>query len=610
MIEKSGKKLLACDIPPLKISPVYPGAVIGAAAVPAVTNADETETAALISREPHTAPPAGTATALSRILARENTPAVLAPLPDGQGLAAVFAFDEIVSGYFRLDVTAPAGTIIDLAYDDELENDRVIPHRYPDGPNYKSADRYFSDGSRREYGSTILEKGFRYVQVVFRNFSAPVTVHGVGATNRLYPFTRTAQFRSNDFLLNKVYDLCLETMRKCTTDTVTDCPWRERAFWVNDMIVENAVTLQAFGDPRLNARCLRLACSNRRADGLIPGVCPDTDEPGLVLIPTNLFLILMLEDYLLYSGDTATVKELLPEAAAVLEIFRGWEDVDGLVTPPEKYWNFFDWSYELNDINMNGRKCAPLNWLYCRILPVYDRLCAVCDLPHNASAAAERAAAIAAACDRTFYDPVRQRYVDWRTADGSFGPVASQLSQALALVSGFLPEERRTAVLSALERDELLIPELYLHSFLFAAWRENRRAEPGLARIRRYWGHLARIGLAAICEAGVHQVGKAAFGNAGSMCHGFATAPVSFAQTTLLGIVPTAPGFREFVFDPQPGDLTELSGSVPVPTGEIRVRWQRQDHRLDAELTVPEGTVAVCRNQRYESGFHRFSIEL
>ncbi|MCQ2389595.1 MAG: hypothetical protein MJ138_07765 [Kiritimatiellae bacterium] len=60
----------------------------------------------------------------------------------------------------------------------------------------------------------------------------------------------------------------------------------------------------------------------------------------------------------------------------------------------------------------------------------------------------------------------------------------------------------------------------------------------------------------------------------------------------VLGVVPTKPGWAEFKFDPRPPkSVTWAKGAVPTPKGLLRVEWKRDGGRIVEKLSVPEGLV-------------------
>ncbi len=195
--------------------------------------------------------------------------------------------------------------------------------------------------------------------------------------DRRYPVSGdAAAFHCSDPALDRLFDVCRETLSACATDTLIDCPWREGALWVNDLITENVLWLRAFGDGRLNARCLRLALSDRQAvDGLLSGVCPCDGQDQYVLAPTNLFFPMILEEYVRFSGDLPLAAEAVTALHRVFDTVRGWHTGDGVIQTPSRYWNFVDWAYQFVGRELNGKRCSVVSWFHAHGLRAMARLC-------------------------------------------------------------------------------------------------------------------------------------------------------------------------------------------------------------------------------------------
>jgi hypothetical protein len=56
-----------------------------------------------------------------------------------------------------------------------------------------------------------------------------------------------------------------------------------------------------------------------------------------------------------------------------------------------------------------------------------------------------------------------------------------------------------------------------------------------------------------------------------SLCHAWGASPLYLLGRYYLGVKPTAPGYRQFVIEPQLGGLAWIEGSVPTPRGDIQV---------------------------------------
>lgn len=59
----------------------------------------------------------------------------------------------------------------------------------------------------------------------------------------------------------------------------------------------------------------------------------------------------------------------------------------------------------------------------------------------------------------------------------------------------------------------------------------------------------------------------------------------------ILGVRPTAPGYRTWKFEPHPGNLTFAEGRVPTPKGVFAVRWDRVGSKLKCRIQEPNAAV-------------------
>ena len=382
------------------------------------------------------------------------------------------------------------------------------------------------------------------------------------------------------------------------------------------MLVENRTSLCCFGDYRLTRHALALAFDEQAEDDLITSSCPGRrGSPFAVILSANLTLALVLQDYWLYSGDAATVRRHYPRLKRIMARFRSWLTPDGALSPPADYWNFFDWSYELNGTIFTGRRSSLLNCLYLLAMRAMGRLAPVAgEKPEWDERALQH---LSDQTRHAFWRPELGCLVDGEECDASpevlkaLGiPEAphreqpiSRLPHAFALLAGMEPV---TDYLPSVLDEHLLTPDFYYLFFLLEAMAECGKPGVALRNIRNYWSQVVESGSPTIWEAGVHCPGKAAFGGSASLCHGFSTAPAAFLQRVGLGVTPLEPGFRRFRFAPQLPELRFAQGRVPTPYGAIRASWRCENGEFHAELAVPSGCVASTPAGEFPSGLHRF----
>lgn len=78
-----------------------------------------------------------------------------------------------------------------------------------------------------------------------------------------------------------------------------------------------------------------------------------------------------------------------------------------------------------------------------------------------------------------------------------------------------------------------------------------------------------------------------------SLAHAWSTGVTPLLTRHVLGVAPTAPGFKRWVVKPAAGagrDVTWARGVVPTPWGDITVRWWTEDGRFEMEVNAPEDT--------------------
>ena len=580
------------------------------------------EFAKISTSEPHSPLPEGTMSELYT-LASGGEHSVQLPLPsDGGGVTFVADFAKEVSGFVEIEVSADSGVVVDIAYEEELyKNDRLRADHTHTNPTYQFADRFILRSGRQTIGSKLMDRGFRMIQLTFRNVTSAVTMHRITAVDRRYPFARRAAFFCGDHQLNRLWECAQETLSACTTDIFTDCPWRERLFYSNDFLIENRTSLKLFGDWRINKRGFRLIFSSDRADAMFtscaPSSAPAVMEEGKtdfhVILSGELMLNVALKEYYMHSGDSGLVKESLPHLRKMLEKFDTWLDDEGILNPPVEYWNFFDWSFELNGITFSGKRTALLNFLYIIALQNYNFLTRVTgDAP---LASEEKLARLLEKTVSAFYMKEKGRFLNTLEDPAATTELlialgvaredlnvveSSRLVHAMGLLAG-----ADGKYCQALLDEELLTPELYYGIFILDAMEKMGAHKEALAYIRRHWGTMVDSGTPTLWENGVHKKGKAGFGGSASLCHGFSTSPAAYLQSAVLGVKPLEPGFKLFAFSPELPEIGFAQGSVPTPYGAIRCRWELVGNKVKATLTVPEKCTAKTPAGIYPAGAHQ-----
>ncbi len=492
------------------------------------------------------------------------------------------------AGLLDLEIDAPAGTIVDVGYGEHLEDLRV---RTAVGGRH-FANRHVCSKGRQTFLHPFLRLAARYIQVHITPAEGaegqPIILKYAGMRPTNYPVAHTGVFKSSDSLHDKIWDISRRTLELCMHEHYEDCPWREQALYAMDARNQALAGYYCFGNYDFAAASWQLLGQGmNEKDGFLE-LC----SPGKVSvnIPSfSLAWILALDDYLLFSGDRAFVKTQLPIARSIIERCNR-ESTGPIIATPQgpRMWNFYEWAPGLDGNGPGGsgsmtaeRLEAPLNLFYLLALDAAANLTQECG--EDGDQFTKEAKELRAAFTSTFWDK-KERAYRTRVNDGG-QPHFAELTQALAILAGVVPDEDIGPLRERLARDNNgLVPCTISHTlYKFEALLtdKDRFAPRVFDLIKQDWGYMLEQGATCFWET---IDGASAFGNAGSLCHGWSGIPAWFYGNYVLGVRPTAPGFAKYEVDPVGGIFTHAEGVVPTPDGLIKVKWHTENGRVVKEV--------------------------
>lgn len=411
--------------------------------------------------------------------------------------------------------------------------------------------------------------GFRYATV---RGAAPGRVR---AELSVRAAPRRGAFVCADDRLTRVWAASALTLRSCLQGLLVDGIKRDRMPWAGDLAVNLAPLAYAFGDAAVVRDSLR-ALSRPRT----PHVNGIADY--------SLWWVIAHELHHRHAGDEAFLAAQAHAVHDLLDRLADETDARGLLRPvpgAEAFVGagggaggavFLDWGVRLEA----GRDPVALQVLWCWALGAAGRVLALADHP-GAARWTERAGRV-----RALLRPAVRADGAWSTyvdGDSAPDPYATMLAAHAGLVDGDLPEAAQRAVLDA----------RFGTPFMAALALRALTGEHRVAAVRRIadrWGAMLDDGSATFWEElpGDGPTSTAMYGRPFGMsrCHGWASGPAAALPELVLGLRPTAPGWRTAVAAPRLGDLAWAAAVVPVPGGDLMVT-ATADGRVVVE--VPAG---------------------
>jgi alpha-L-rhamnosidase len=436
---------------------------------------------------------------------------------------------------------------------------------YGESPEEAVADKGYL-GARRitvpphsvAYGP---KSAFRYVKI------APVTNAGwekltFTAEAITYPAEYRGSFTSSDPQLNRIWETAAYTARLCMQEGIWDGPKRDRGRWMGDLDVTGRTISAVFGSPATD-RLLKQTMSD------IIGDVPVTQDVNTIAGYSALWITGQAEFYR-HSGDLVYLKGLHDRLLGLLHVMDAELNSDGLFTNPDKHKVFVDWSFGLSSDTPEARAATHLEFA----LAYRDAGFLLSDMGDEAAAAQyrDRALKVGAAAQQALLDKSTNTFGDrWQT-------------NAMSVVSGVANSaERQTIwdrVLSHVGDTDAVITPYYGYYVLSAMAALDHRPE-ALQWMRQYWGGMLAEGATSFWEAYDPHWPKQDFhayleadGKRGyyvSLAHGWSSGPAAWLTEQVLGVRPTAAGFREVAIRPDLAGLQWARGAEPTPHGLLRV---------------------------------------
>jgi len=239
-----------------------------------------------------------------------------------------------VSGYIELGVSTKMPVALEITYAEALVDGRVLPEK--GGMDY--TDRLEITSGEVAWRS-YEKRAFRFLRL-----DQSVDVRSLRVVEHVWPYAPVWEKAGGSELERRIREVSARTIELNSEDLLTDCPWRERAQYLDCQHYIGAM-LRLFGTLEPIRRFLHQFPRGADATGLLPACYPS--PVGMTVIPDfSMSYAVLLLRYLELSGDMETVRKNLPLAERGVLAYRQYEDAAGLLVDVPG-WIFLDNTFEL-----------------------------------------------------------------------------------------------------------------------------------------------------------------------------------------------------------------------------------------------------------------------
>ena len=475
-----------------------------------------------------------------------------------EGNALVCDFGREIAGVLLLTADGDAGKRVTLHFGEELNEDGSVRWKTRCNCDYEEVWTLAGRNSRLEMYDY---RAFRYAEILLED---GVTLGNIAAREQHYPLCEDAcTLETDDSALMDVFALCKSTIRTGVQENYIDCPTREKGQYSGDLAVTSLTHLYLSGDTRLLRKALDdWMRSSFIADGLM-AVFPSALMQEIA--DYSLLFPMVALRYCEHTLDTAFLRSAYEAGRRVLKTYEKYAREDGLLRRVTEAWNLVDWPKNLRDgydfpvdVPVGEGTHNVINAFYVGAVGDMEKMAAILGEPVE-----KRFEALKRSYHKAFFREETGLY-----ADSDVSSHSAAHSNILPLFFGIVPKENEARVAEWLS-DGGIKTGVYMAFFLLKALARAGRYDDAyrlmVSEGEHSWRNMLSEGATTLFEAW----GKDQKWNT-SLCHPWASAPVSVLVEDILGITPEVA--RGGTWKPRlPETVRSLRMTVPVADKNLTV---------------------------------------
>lgn len=508
---------------------------------------------------------------------------------------------EEMTGYMRAAFSGGKGAVVSLLYSEAYVQDGFVgPEHIPikadrldkeKGHLQGYEDIYYvagiGTGNEQEIYEPYWFRTFRFVRLHIKTAEEEMTIHGLDYEETGYPLEIATSVRTSDRSLRSIWEISERTLKRCMHETYEDCPFYEQLQYIMDARTQILYTYAVSADDRLARKCMDDLRRSQRYDGVLNCSYPNCNTnviPGF-----SIYYILMVYDHMMYFGDRTLVAEHMPAIDQILHYFErhlakeGYVEKVGGINMEARFWSFIDWAKEWNDTS--GMPTAGLKGPL-----TMETLLYIYGLQHAAYLADFLGRGEEARLYRNRAKQAQEAVRKYCIGDNKMvqdGPGIEEYSQhcqVFALLTDTVDLELgKTNLLKTIEEPGYTQCTVAMRFYLFRALEKT-----GLyAYTDQYWDtwrNMVKMHCTTCVESEAYSR---------SECHAWGSLILYELPSITLGVRPAAPGYKKVRIAPVTGYLTNASGIVKTPAGNIRVSWKIEDGAFKIDYEVPQNIEVV-----------------
>ena len=250
-------------------------------------------------------------------------------------------FGKEIVGHICVKTNAKNGSRVIVKCAEELTEEGLARYEMRCGVDFKE-EWIFAGGldTFENYDYT----GFRFLEIEMSDES--VKVDDFSALVRHYPYNKKKKIKNDNALLNEIWEICENSVIMGTQEGFFDCPQREKAQYLGDMLITGFSYYHITGDTDMLKKALGDFMHSQDFDEGMMCVAPASLKHRIADY-SLLFPLISLNFYKI-TGDKEFLNKLISASEKIICYYEKYKRSDGLLCDV-KEWNLVDWPGNLRD---------------------------------------------------------------------------------------------------------------------------------------------------------------------------------------------------------------------------------------------------------------------
>ena len=340
---------------------------------------------------------------------------VLTVTPTGKRVV-LFDFGATYVGTFQAPFSGPAGSIVELRFGQELNEDGTVRYEMRCICTYR--EKLILSGEKGDTPDAFDYKSFRYAEVRCPKGVAYPSKATLLARHMPFRLAQTCAY--GERTIRRIWDLAVDSFHYGVQEQIMDCMDREKGYYLGDGVYTMAAWCFLVND---FAPMRKFVDDFLRTSFITPGLVTCANCSFMQEIAEYPLMMFLLLPILVKHDDGAEfVRKRLPKFRALLRTYqRDYARQDGLLQNLDK-WCVVEWPRNMRDGYdadvEEGKVCTDLhitiNAWYIGAVRLYNRL--VRDLGGTAKPFGDEEALLAA-FRKVFYNPKTKLFRDREGSD-------------------------------------------------------------------------------------------------------------------------------------------------------------------------------------------------